>query len=1119
MKKHKLLAVFLALVMTLSLLPTAALAEGEITVNSQETLNTLVASGGTGVLEGDLEVTFPSAVNKNVTLNLNNHKLTLANTEDISISESNTLTITSGSILANHYTAGTYGVFIPEANASVTLNSVNMTTTGAALFPAGNASAVTVTDSVITAGTYVVGTNASSGQSNNVNINLSNSTFSTTGYVNNDRDTCTVMINVPGTLNVSNCTIKGGRQAVLVRAGTASISNSEIVLEDLYDGTDKDNYENGNWGSGNNLPMGALVVGNRSASSYQSAANCTLTNTSVTGGRIYTYGNTGTNIGATLTINNNAEGKVVDSAFVKGNEAANIIIQGGTFSDSSALNYLASGANIKLGSDITVTSPVTLDKDVTIDLNGHNITGQADRVFNVKGGNVVITGTGMISVTEGIEDASSVIRVGDNSGDARPASLTIDKNVTVKSDYSYGITVFGRNTTKTLTVDGTVTTKAVPAISGNGSDGYGNTTITINGTVEATEENAIYHPQSGTLTINGTVKGKGGIEAKAGETIVVGDGAVITATATDTTHNANSNGCSTSGYAIAVVENSSYAGGATVTVKGGTVEGPIGIIADNEVAPGEKGSISITGGTFSTDPEAYLATDYVTAIIGGKYVVGLPHIVSFDANGGAGTMAFVSGISGTYTLPANEFTAPTGKQFEGWATSSDGAVISGNTYEVSADTTFYAMWKEIPAATYTVTVNGSYSTMTGAGTYAEGAAVNIFAGDRSNYAFTGWTSDDVSISGASSKNASFTMPGQNVTVTANWSYIGGSSSSGGSSGGGSSTSTTTEKNPDGSTTTTTTNKTTGTVTETTKNTDGSTTTVETKKDGTVTETVKTADGTTGTVVSDKNGDVTEAKATVSTKAATEAAKTGEAVTLPVEVPAAKTTEDAPSVQVTVPKSAGSVKVEIPVEKVTPGTVAVIVNADGTEKIVSTSMVTENGVALNLDGNATVKIIDNTKTFSDVPESNVFYNEISSLSAREIMVGKTDDTFDLHNDVTLNQVANVAGRITGEVDVKDFNAGIAWGNEKGLKTGNEAATRGDVLKALYIAAGSPAVADTSILARFNDATRIPADMAAIVAWAAQNGILKGGLDGNASLNANVTRGQACALAGRAMGTMA
>ena len=121
-------------------------------------------------------------------------------------------------------------------------------------------------------------------------------------------------------------------------------------------------------------------------------------------------------------------------------------------------------------------------------------------------------------------------------------------------------------------------------------------------------------------------------------------------------------------------------------------------------------------------------------------------------------------------------------------------------------------------------------------------------------------------------------------------------------------------------------------------------------------------------------------------------------------------------------------------------------------------------------------------------------------------------------MTLNQIANVAGRIIGAVDVSDYNGGIAWGQANGLKTGNVSATRGDVLKALYIAAGSPAVNDLSVLSRFNDADSIPAELAAPAAWAAQNGILKGTVDGKANLGVNVTRGQSCALAGRTMATL-
>ena len=62
---------------------------------------------------------------------------------------------------------------------------------------------------------------------------------------------------------------------------------------------------------------------------------------------------------------------------------------------------------------------------------------------------------------------------------------------------------------------------------------------------------------------------------------------------------------------------------------------------------------------------------------------------------------------------------------------------------------------------------------------AVGETVNISAGSRSNYSFNGWTSDDVTIANASSKNASFVMPEKNVTVTAQWKYTGGNSSGGG----------------------------------------------------------------------------------------------------------------------------------------------------------------------------------------------------------------------------------------------------------------------------------------------------------------------------------------------------
>ena len=73
------------------------------------------------------------------------------------------------------------------------------------------------------------------------------------------------------------------------------------------------------------------------------------------------------------------------------------------------------------------------------------------------------------------------------------------------------------------------------------------------------------------------------------------------------------------------------------------------------------------------------------------------YTVRFNANGGTGTMADVTGVpAGAYTLPANGFTAPAGKQFKGWSTGATGAVIAGPTYNVTGDVTLYAIWEDKP---------------------------------------------------------------------------------------------------------------------------------------------------------------------------------------------------------------------------------------------------------------------------------------------------------------------------------------------------------------------------------------------------------------------------------------
>ena len=79
-----------------------------------------------------------------------------------------------------------------------------------------------------------------------------------------------------------------------------------------------------------------------------------------------------------------------------------------------------------------------------------------------------------------------------------------------------------------------------------------------------------------------------------------------------------------------------------------------------------------------------------------QQVVPTTYTVSFAANGGTGTMADVTGISGEYTLPANGFTAPDGKQFKAWSVGAVEKAV-GDKITVTADTTVTAVWETIPA--------------------------------------------------------------------------------------------------------------------------------------------------------------------------------------------------------------------------------------------------------------------------------------------------------------------------------------------------------------------------------------------------------------------------------------
>lgn len=333
-------------------------------------------------------------------------------------------------------------------------------------------------------------------------------------------------------------------------------------------------------------------------------------------------------------------------------------------------------------------------------------------------------------------------------------------------------------------------------------------------------------------------------------------------------------------------------------------------------------------------------------------------------------------------------------------------------------------------------------------------------------------------------------------------------STGGGSSSGSTVKTDTVTNPDGSVTKTETKKD-GTVIETTTGKDGSVSQTTTNPNGSSVTETKAANGSTGTMVTDKNGDITEVAASVSSNAAKEAAKDGSAVVLPVEVPAAKTTVDAPAVEVSVPKSAGSVKVEIPVEKVTSGTVAVIVKADGTEEIVKTSIPTGDGIRLTVEGDVTVKIVDNAKDFTDT-QGHWAEASIDFATSHELFSGTSATTFTPDSAMTRAMLMTVLARFDGEDTTGGsvwYEKSMTWAKENGISDGsnpNGNITREQLATMLWRYAGSPA--GDGALSSFQDSARVNSYAVEALRWAVGEGLISGTGAGMLAPQSNATRAQ-------------
>ncbi|MBR1990418.1 MAG: hypothetical protein IJ987_08065 [Firmicutes bacterium] len=301
----------------------------------------------------------------------------------------------------------------------------------------------------------------------------------------------------------------------------------------------------------------------------------------------------------------------------------------------------------KLMEAIELESSLIIDKAITLDLNGYTLSSSTDTV--------VVSGT---SASLTVQDSSAektgkITTSGKNCGAIwvhSGSSVTLKSGI-LNSTYSSAdgdsVAVYAGSTTETnkhsktsFVMDGgkleamdyglciyngtaTINSGEITAnlgISGNGGDGDGTTLIINGGTITS-----IYHPQNGLLTINGgTITGETAIYFKSGSLSITDGNFIGNGDKADYAYKPS--GCDSTGDAL-VIENvgaNGYEAISSVSISGGAFTSKYAEAVGSYTA-GNEGVTAltafITGGTFSSNPSAYIASGYEVVQPGDKYLV------------------------------------------------------------------------------------------------------------------------------------------------------------------------------------------------------------------------------------------------------------------------------------------------------------------------------------------------------------------------------------------------------------------------------------------------------------------------------------------------------------------
>ena len=221
---------------------------------------------------------------------------------------------------------------------------------------------------------------------------------------------------------------------------------------------------------------------------------------------------------------------------------------------------------------------------------------------------------------------------------------------------------------------------------------------------------------------------------------------------------------------------------------------------------------------------------------------------------------------------------------------------------------------------------------------------------------------------------------------------------------------------------------------------------------------------------------------------------------------------------------GGLTLTVPATGTTPGTVAMLVREDGTREVVRKSVADEKSVTIPLDGSAKLVIVDNSKTFDDVPADSWAADAVAFASAHELFNGTAPGRFSPNTAMSRGMLAVVLHNlesnpeqaltdIFGDVDNNQWYAeGVAWAAEQGIVGGygngqfgpNDPITREQLATMLWRYAGEPKAAGAALA--FTDADKVSDYAKAALLWASENGVINGKGSGILDPKGPATRAQ-------------